>query len=149
MLERQSAKLWKRALAFEIDLLFISITYLATLAAGVCAAWLGLQLAGYHAPSYTLLDTLILPFGLLSPTVFLAYFIGFGSLRGQTPGKAIMRIKIIGAYGERLTLPMIVLRTFGYALSILPLGFGFLLAYVTRRRQSLHDFMADTRVVAV
>ena len=135
-------------MAFEIDMLLLTVMYLMTLCVGVLAAWLGLQVAGYDAPSYSLINTLLLPFGLLSPIVSLAYFIGFASYRGQTPGKSIMRIKIVSMTGENVTLSTIVVRTLGYILSGLLFGLGFLMVLVTKRRRSLHDLLADTYVVA-
>ena len=110
-------------MAFEIDIFLLTLTYLATLLVGVLAVWLGLTVAGYDAPSYDLLDQLLLPFGLLSPVVSLAYFIGFASYRGQTPGKSIMRIKIVKIAGGNVTLPMIIVRTLGYVPSGLLFGF--------------------------
>ncbi|HHZ83389.1 MAG TPA: RDD family protein [Nitrospirales bacterium] len=148
MPERMSATLWRRAMAFEIDIFLITITYLTTFCVGLLAAWLGLKVAGYDAPSYSLIDTLLLPFGFLSLIVSLAYFIGFASYRGQTPGKAIMRIKIVSMTGGNVTLSMIVVRTLGYFLSGVLFGLGFLMALVTRRQRALHDLLANTHVVA-
>ena len=143
------ATIWRRAIAFEIDIFLLTMMYFTTLCVGLFAAWLGLKVAGYDAPSYHLIDTLLLPFGLLSPVVFLAYFIGFASCRGQTPGKAIMRIRIVSVTGENVTLSMIIVRTLGYILSGVLFGLGFLMALVTRRRRALHDLLANTHVVAV
>ena len=135
-------------MAFEIDLVLCAVTYVTALGAGVVAVWVGLDLAGYHAPSYALLETLWLPFGLLSLVVFLAYFVGFASSHGQTPGKTMMRIRIVSVTGEKATCAMIVARTLGYLLSGACFGLGFLMALVTKRRRSLHDVLANTRVVA-
>ena len=136
-------------MAFEIDVILLTLTYLTTLCAGVLGVWLGLEIAGYDAPSYRLIDTLLLPFGFLSLFIFLAYFIGFASSCGQTPGKAIMRIRVVSITGENVTLSMIVVRTLGYILSGMLLGLGFFMAVVTKHRRSLHDLLSDTRVVAV
>ena len=136
-------------MAFEIDMFLVAVACLITFCVGLFAAWLGLKVAGYDAPSYDLISTLLLPFLLLSPVVFLAYFIGFASYRGQTPGKTIMRIKIVSMTGENATLSMIVVRTLGYILSGMFFGLGFLMALVTRRRRSLHDLLANTHVVAI
>ena len=147
--EHVSATIWKRIMAFEIDMLLVTISCLTTFCVGLFAAWLGLKVAGYDTPSYSLIDTLLLPFGFLSPIVSLAYFIGFASYRGQTPGKAIMRIKIVSITGENVTLFMIAVRTLGYIFSGMLFGLGFFMALVTRRRRALHDFLANTHVVAI
>lgn len=136
-------------MAFEIDMFLLGLTYVTTLLLGLVAAWLGLKVAGYDAPSYSLIDMLLLPFGLLSTVVFLAYFIGFASYRGQTPGKAIMRIRIVSMTGGNVTLSMIVVRTLGYILSGVFFGLGFLMALLTRRRRTLHDLLAHTHVVTL
>ncbi len=136
-------------MAFEIDIFLVTISCLTTFGVGLFAVWLGLKVSGYDAPSYSLINTLLFPFGFLSPIVFLAYFIGFASYRGQTPGKAIMRIKIVSMTGENVTLFMIAVRTLGYILSGMLFGLGFFIALVTRRRRALHDLLANTHVVAI
>ncbi len=74
------------------------------------------------------------------------YIIGFWVLAGQTPGKAIMGLRIVTADKAPLTVGRAALRFFGY----LPSSFlllGFLWVLIDPRRRALHDKLAGTVVV--
>ena len=67
---------------------------------------------------------------------------------GATPGKIAMAIHIVDAKsGAPVSLGQCVLRWFGYLLSTLPLGLGFLWAAIDSDQQGWHDKLARTRVV--
>jgi uncharacterized RDD family membrane protein YckC len=68
------------------------------------------------------------------------------SLKG-TPGKVMMDICVIKADGSTLTVKDSLIR---FAVSILSsalLCFGYLMSLFTEKRQTLHDFVANTLVV--
>jgi uncharacterized RDD family membrane protein YckC len=72
----------------------------------------------------------------------------FWVTRQATPGKIWMRLRIVDAQtGGDAPLPRLVLRYFGYLLSALPLGLGFLWMLWDARRQTWHDKLAGTLVV--
>ncbi len=58
-------------------------------------------------------------------------------------------IAVIGNDGTDLTYGRMFLRWFGYSLSALPLGLGYLCAAFTRNNRALHDYVAGTRVVRI
>lgn len=64
-----------------------------------------------------------------------------------TFGKALVRLRITGYQGERVSF----LRALGRELAKVPAGalllLGFLMAGLTARKQALHDFLASTYVV--
>jgi uncharacterized RDD family membrane protein YckC len=67
-----------------------------------------------------------------------------------TPGKMLMRIKIVDAQTEKpMSDTQIVLRLLGYCMSTLTLCGGFLWIGIDKRRQALHDKIADTVVVTL
>ena len=77
----------------------------------------------------------------------LGYFIFFWWLAGQTPGKAIMGVKIVTINGKKLSLLRSTIRLFGYLVDILTLAIGFLWILIDDRRMGFHDKIARTYVV--
>ena len=75
------------------------------------------------------------------------YFIWFIGSTGQTPGKKLMRIKVIRADGNPMDYKTAFNRFTGYTVSLSVFGLGFLWALFDRNRQAWHDKMAKTRVV--
>jgi len=80
------------------------------------------------------------------PVSFL-YFVGFNTLRGATPGKQILGLRILDADGSRLTFGRALIRHCGEWLSKLTFGIGFLLVAFTPKKRALHDLLARTQVV--
>ena len=76
-----------------------------------------------------------------------AYFVGFWSTVGQTPGMNLMRVRVVSASGEAPSGWRSLLRLLGLALAVILFFTGFLPALVDARRRALQDFMADTTVV--
>jgi len=79
--------------------------------------------------------------------VVLAYFVGFWSTIGQTPGMRLMRLHVIDATGRVPSAGRSLVRLVGLALAIIPMFAGFLPALVDERRRALPDFLAGTTVV--
>jgi uncharacterized RDD family membrane protein YckC len=84
---------------------------------------------------------------LLGAIVSLLYVVLFLATRGQTPGKQLLGLLVIDAYGERPSLVKTLLRTVGYAVSVLPFSLGFLWIGFDREKRALHDWLAGTYVV--
>lgn len=73
------------------------------------------------------------------------YNAGFESSKWQgTPGKYLMKLKVVGVDGGRLTLGRATARFF---VKNLTLPFGFIFALFDQKRQTLHDMVARTFVV--
>jgi uncharacterized RDD family membrane protein YckC len=75
------------------------------------------------------------------------YFFIFHALRGQTPGKRLLRIRVIDGYGRRPSLGRALVRTAAYLPSLLVLALGFLWIGFDREKRGLHDWLADTYVI--
>jgi uncharacterized RDD family membrane protein YckC len=75
------------------------------------------------------------------------YFFIFHALRGQTPGKRAMDVRVIDGYGRRPSLGRALLRTAAYLPSLLVLALGFLWIGFDREKRGLHDWLADTYVI--
>jgi uncharacterized RDD family membrane protein YckC len=78
-----------------------------------------------------------------------AYFIGFWGWRGQTPGKMLMRVKVVRFNGSEVDWGGAVMRFLGYIISGLLVLIGFVWVAFDGRRQGLHDKIADTFVITV
>ena len=75
-----------------------------------------------------------------------AVMVVFWHLRGQTPGKKALRIKVVGRDGMPLGWGRAVLRFVGYGISAVSI-IGFLLPLFLKRHQALHDLLAGSVVV--
>jgi uncharacterized RDD family membrane protein YckC len=83
--------------------------------------------------------------GLLLP---LAYYALLESSRWQaTVGKRVCGLRVTRLDGQRISLPRAIGRYFAKFLSALILCIGFLMIGWTRRKQGLHDLIAETLVV--
>lgn len=72
----------------------------------------------------------------------------FWIYRAATPGKMMLGCKIVDACrGGRLSTKQCIGRYFGYYLSLLPLGLGFLWIAFDPKKQGWHDKLAGTVVV--
>ncbi|MEJ2687642.1 MAG: RDD family protein [Gammaproteobacteria bacterium] len=65
-----------------------------------------------------------------------------------TPGKQIMDCEVVDATTfDNLRIGQAILRYFGYFLSMLPLGLGFLWIIWDRKKRGFHDLLAHTVVI--
>ena len=83
---------------------------------------------------------------LCVPWIVALYFVAFWRLRGQTPGKWLLGIRVTPVGGGKLRIGRAVLRLVGYLFSALPFYLGFLWILGPQRR-GLHDRVAGTEVV--
>ena len=79
--------------------------------------------------------------------VVAAYFVGFWSVTGQTPGLRVMHLRVVTRSDAPPSVARAIVRLVGLILAIVPLCAGFLPALVDRRRRALPDFLAGTAVV--
>ena len=77
-----------------------------------------------------------------------AYFVLLESSRWQaTVGKRVCRLRVTDLSGRRIGIGRALGRYCAKFVSALLLGIGFLMVGWTRRKQGLHDLMADTLVM--
>lgn len=139
---------FKRGLAFGLDWTILLLT--------LCLfPYLGLLIL----KSKALISTATLTIGIIRtklpvPTIFLtlvisaAYFSFFHGTTGQTPGKMLFNLKVVGQDNRAVGMDKAFLRWFGYVASALPIMGGFLMALMDKKGQALHDKIAGTFVVA-
>lgn len=81
---------------------------------------------------------------------FAVAIILFWRFRGATPGKMLVRAKIVTAEGlARPSTGRLIGRFFAYFVSIFPACLGFLWIAFDRRKQGWHDKLAGTVVVRI
>jgi len=75
------------------------------------------------------------------------YHVAFWIGQGATPGKMAVGVKVVMANGEPIELGSAILRYFGYWLSGLILGIGYLMIAFSAEKRGLHDNIAGTVVI--
>jgi uncharacterized RDD family membrane protein YckC len=129
---------FRRFLAFLIDAILISV-----FCAGI-DLFLGLSLG----LSPAIITEKAGPATYIKLLIQLFYWPLFESSRWQaTPGKRLCRLYVATQDGNRLSFPRAFIRNIAKALSVLTIGFGFLMIAITVRNQCLHDKIASAVVL--
>lgn len=78
-----------------------------------------------------------------------AYTTVLHALAGQTVGKLLAGVRVVGDDGEPPTIGVALLRYFAYFASLATLFGGYAMAGLRRDKRALHDLIAGTRVERV
>jgi len=151
------AGFWIRFVAFIVDSLIVSVV-IGPIAAALyekpdaMATIAALQSVDQLPDAVMLLLELVRPAGvgdfLLNVVLPAGAVIAFWMYRSATPGKMVTRTTIAdAATGATPTKRQCVVRYFGYFVSMLGFGFGFLWVAFDRRKQGWHDKLAGTVVI--
>jgi uncharacterized RDD family membrane protein YckC len=153
-LEGEYAGFVSRLIAFMVDIMIISSTIvIVTSLSGLILQFFGLNdilaAAQSKAESFGFaLAYLLAAIAAISSTAFVVgYFIFFWVMTGQTPGKALMGLRIICLDGKHLSLTRAIRRYLAYWVSAVPFFFGFLWILLDEQRQGWHDEIAGTYVI--
>ena len=76
-----------------------------------------------------------------------AYFVGFWSVTGQTPGARVMQVRLVTPNGEKVKPVRALVRWIGMNLGMLPLPWGYV--PVPFKRLGFPDWLARTRVIDI
>jgi uncharacterized RDD family membrane protein YckC len=129
------AGFWIRAGALAIDLVVFALVQASF---GLLATLLmGPSPDGGGAPPSVFFFTLLFT---------AAYTTVLHTVAGQTIGKSLAGIRVVGVDGALLTAGPALLRYLACFISAIPLGFGFLVAALRRDKRALHDLIAGSRV---
>jgi uncharacterized RDD family membrane protein YckC len=80
----------------------------------------------------------------LGALVLIIYLEG---VKGGTPGKLILGLRVVNEQGAYIGMGGALLRQIGKIVSMITLGIGFLMVAFTEKKQGLHDKIASTYVV--
>ena len=85
---------------------------------------------------------------LLSFVLGAGYAIYFWSSSGQTPGKQMMKLKVVKAEGGAILTPgEALVRYIGQIISAIPLLLGYFWVLWDPKREAWHDKIAGTKVI--
>ena len=79
--------------------------------------------------------------------IVVMYLAGFQALHGKTPGKSMLRLRVVDEKGEKPRLNRTVLRGLAFVLSFYAFGIPFACVFLNPQRRAPHDFVAGTWVV--
>ena len=148
MMSVQYGGFWRRVMAISIDQLILNFIYLL------------LFLVELLLPSSPYADRPDVPAGIwgyingeyllghfiIFSLVGMGYFTYFHGATGQTPGKMLLRIKVVRENGKDITYGTALLRWLGYIISGLFFNLGFLWVAFDCKKQGWHDKIAGTVV---
>lgn len=156
---------WKRVLAFLVDVLVLVIVLLPVMTALYGGGYLGrlgtefaallsssgdpnadlariLGVLGRSDSAIAALTDIRVQIGLLIATIL------FWRFRGATPGKMLLKARIVNAKDlGRPTTGQVTGRFFAYLVSFIPACLGFLWIAFDKRKQGWHDKLAGTVVI--
>ncbi|MBD3269948.1 RDD family protein [Candidatus Peregrinibacteria bacterium] len=132
------AGFWIRLLALLIDSLIVSLLMLL---------FFGSQIGVLYSGDPELIMVAMSTTTPLLAIVPIVYYILFWTLLSTTPGKMILKLKIVNYEGNKISFGQSVLRYIGYMLSAIVLYIGFIWAAFDTKRQGWHDKIAKTYVV--
>jgi uncharacterized RDD family membrane protein YckC len=145
------AGFWRRLVAYIIDNIIINITFFILALIGLTAFIFG-SLAGNSRnwmadlANPARITSLVLPAMVFYIFISIAYFTYFHGIKGSTPGKMLLGLKVLSTDGTSIGFGVAFLRSVGYLVSSI-LYIGFIWAAFTRRKQGWHDKIAGTVVI--
>ena len=149
------AGLVSRGAAFVLDVIIITLIITLT-------SWISyVTLTTFKTGSFFGLSTSDIPMlepvlniilkpgmaGLVILIFIIGYHVLFWFFAGQTPGKAMLGLRLVTVEGKRVSIPRGLLRYFGYYLSAIPLFAGFWWVLIDDQRQGWHDKLSKTVVI--
>ena len=147
MPDRLYGGFWRRLGAFVIDAVMICLLCVVMAVMAYVAYKVGLA-AHYRKVSFGNATPLMafLTFGVV--LLASAYFIVFHGMGGQTIGKSVLGLRVIGSEEERITYGRALLRwiaTIGFG--VLSFGVSVLWIMWSREKRGWHDYLARTWVI--
>lgn len=134
------AGFWRRVAAYLIDRLLLGFVNVF-----LCLFYILLSGVDWSGEELRTVSLASAVFGFLLRWLYCTLL--ESSASQATIGKALIGIKVSDEQGHRISLLRANARYWAKILSTFTLGFGYLMAGFTRRKQALHDFVAGTLVV--
>ncbi|MFB0515940.1 MAG: RDD family protein [Candidatus Neomarinimicrobiota bacterium] len=138
----------KRAIAFGIDIVIAFLLFVLGLFLVGIIIWYRATRGEFTSYSFRfdpgawygrLIVQLLVPILYFGLSTYL--------LNGQTPGKKMLKIRVISLVHEKITFWDALERALGYGLSLVELGFGFWQYFTHPNHQTAEDCLAETIVI--
>ncbi len=142
------AGFWKRAIAYVIDYMILSISSWIITVILTLVLIGGLAATDFNGQNSTGVMIGFIAMYVVVFALWIGYYAAFESSKSQaTPGKLVLGLVVTDLQGERISMGRGIGRNLAKILSAIPLLIGFFLAGFTARKQALHDLMGGTLVV--
>ncbi len=144
--EFHPAGFWIRFVATIVDSAILSVVMFVLIFAIAIGAGFKAALGGPATLAHVLfgLGSALTIVSLVIPMLYEVIFVG---LRGQTPGKILLSLKIIRMDAGEVDYVKAFIRWVGKLVSGFILGIGYLMAAFSTNKRALHDLIAGTRVI--
>jgi uncharacterized RDD family membrane protein YckC len=146
------APIRRRVIALMVDLLLLWILFIPILS--VLELFLPMDAISQAAMNPSALQELppetvhqLLTFQIMCNGFAILYLTGFLTAHGQTPGKAVMRLRVVVENGQKPTVLNSFVRSVVWIFSMSLLFLPFAFAFFNPQRRALHDLVAGTYVV--
>jgi len=145
------AGFWRRLVAYIVDNIIINIVFFI-LAGIILTAFIFGSLSGNSRnwmadlANPARITSIFLPAMVFYIAISIAYFTYFHGIKGRTPGKMLLGLKVLSTDGTPIGFGIAFLRSVGYLVSSI-LYIGFIWTAFDRRKQGWHDKIAGTVVV--
>lgn len=83
----------------------------------------------------------------ISYLILTLYMFGFYAAHGKTPGKSMLRLRVVNQQGQKPSLFQSLARGVAFTISFYLMGIPFAYAFFNPQRRAFHDFVAGTCVV--
>ena len=145
------AGFWRRLVAYIVDNIIINIVFFI-LAGIILTAFIFGSLSGNSRnwmadlANPARITSIFLPAMVFYIAISIAYFTYFHGIKGRTPGKMLLGLKVLSTDGTPIGFGIAFLRSVGYLVSSI-LYIGFIWTAFDRRKQGWHDKIAGTVVI--
>lgn len=134
------AGFWIRFVAYFVDQIILGM------AGGAIGLVIGLAFGvSSSTPEAAMVAQIIS--SILGFAIGLAYYTFFNGKYGATPGKMVVRIKIVTAEGLPISYGLALGRYFAAILSGIICGIGYIMVAFDEEKRALHDRICNTRVI--
>ena len=138
------AGFWVRLAAYLVDSAILSVIFFPLFFV------LGMLIQPSSSSPGGVVTGVYLLFQLVLAAIGLGYILYFWSKSGATPGKKLLRLKIVRIDGvQPIGLGTAGMRVVGYFVSSLIFCIGFLMIGFSSDKRGLHDLIAKTRVIRI
>ena len=134
-----------RLAASLVDLCLLTVSFLLFLMVGAKA--LSPPGSSSWLPSLGDVLGMAIPYFLIFFTIGFCYFTLFHYMTGQTPGKMLLKFRIVDEDGDPLLFSQAFLRSVGGLVCLLPVGLGFFSILLNREQRGWDDQLAGTYVL--